>query len=110
MRRQTVESDWVRRLVAITLFFAFSGCFQQIRAKASRPPIIHREYPGRRFEATPIAVDNAMYFPTPDSKVIAVNAMTGRSLWEYGPHVKYSRNWASTIDVGPLQAMVTRFD
>lgn len=125
------RGDSVRRLVTIMLFAAFSGCFQQARAQAPDPPTVYGEYPGRdqfsplrqisttnvrrlglawaynigesgrRFEATPIVVDNVMYFPTPDSKVIAVDAMTGRKLWQYDPHVKYSRDRSRGVAYWP---------
>lgn len=42
---------------------------------------------GSTFEATPIVVDNVMYFPTPDSHVVALNATTGAKIWEYNPGV-----------------------
>jgi quinohemoprotein ethanol dehydrogenase len=38
-------------------------------------------------EATPIVVDGVMYFSTAWSKVFAVNAATGESLWSYDPKV-----------------------
>jgi len=43
-------------------------------------------------EATPIVVDGAMYFTTAWSKVLALNAVTGRLLWSYDP--KVPGNWA----------------
>jgi quinohemoprotein ethanol dehydrogenase len=38
-------------------------------------------------EATPIVVDEVMYFSTAWSKVFAVNAATGEKLWSYDPKV-----------------------
>jgi len=35
------------------------------------------------FEATPIEVDGVLYFSTPGTRVIAVEAETGNKLWEY---------------------------
>ena len=46
---------------------------------------------GKSFQATPIVVGATMYFPTPDSKVIALDAMTGGELWKYDPILKYTR-------------------
>ncbi|HEU4386310.1 MAG TPA: PQQ-dependent dehydrogenase, methanol/ethanol family [Blastocatellia bacterium] len=42
-------------------------------------------------EATPIVVDSVMYFSTAWSKVFAINAATGASLWSYDP--KVPREW-----------------
>jgi quinoprotein glucose dehydrogenase len=120
-----------RRLAAIMLFAALSACAQQARAQASAQPTVYGEYLGRdqfsslgqisttnvrrlalawtydigetgkRFEATPIVVDGVMYFPTPDSKVIAVDPITGRKLWEYDPHVEYSRDRSRGVAYWP---------
>jgi PQQ-dependent dehydrogenase (methanol/ethanol family) len=38
-------------------------------------------------EATPIVVDGVMYISTAWSKVMALDAATGRVLWKYDPHV-----------------------
>jgi quinohemoprotein ethanol dehydrogenase len=38
-------------------------------------------------EATPIVVDGVMYFSTAWSKVIAMDAATGKRLWEFDPNV-----------------------
>ena len=46
---------------------------------------------GAAFEATPIVVGNRMYFPTPDSKVVALDAMTGKEVWKFDPVLKFSR-------------------
>ena len=37
------------------------------------------------FQATPIVVADTLYFPTPYNRVIALDATTGRQLWEYDP-------------------------
>ena len=46
---------------------------------------------GKSFQATPIVVGNSMYFPTPDSKVVALDAMTGKEIWRFDPDLKYTR-------------------
>ncbi|MDE3136551.1 MAG: PQQ-dependent dehydrogenase, methanol/ethanol family [Acidobacteriota bacterium] len=46
-------------------------------------------------EATPIVVDGVMYFSTAWSKVIAMNAATGKRLWEYDP--KVPPEWAINL-------------
>src|ERR1051326_1733283 len=46
---------------------------------------------GKSFQATPIVVGNVMYFPTPDSKVVALDAMTGKEIWKFDPVLKYTR-------------------
>jgi quinohemoprotein ethanol dehydrogenase len=38
-------------------------------------------------EATPLVVDSVMYFTTAWSKVVALDAVTGRLLWSYDPKV-----------------------
>ena len=38
-------------------------------------------------EATPLVIDGVMYFTTAWSKVVAVNAATGKLLWTYDPKV-----------------------
>lgn len=37
----------------------------------------------RRTETTPLAVDGVLYMPTPYNTVIALDASTGKQLWEY---------------------------
>lgn len=41
----------------------------------------------RGVEATPIVIDGVMYLTGPWSLVIALNAVTGETLWEYNPKV-----------------------
>ena len=40
--------------------------------------------PGK-FEATPLMIDNVLYLSTAYSRVIALNAETGREIWKYDP-------------------------
>lgn len=40
---------------------------------------------GTAFEATPIMVDGALYLSTPFSRVVALDAETGRELWVFDP-------------------------
>jgi quinoprotein glucose dehydrogenase len=37
------------------------------------------------FEATPLMIDNVLYFSTPYHRVVALNADTGAELWAYDP-------------------------
>ena len=37
------------------------------------------------FEATPLAIDDVLYFPTPYNRVVALNADTGAELWSFDP-------------------------
>src|SRR5579871_1480259 len=37
------------------------------------------------FEATPLAIDNVLYFPTPYNRVVALNADSGAELWSFDP-------------------------
>src|SRR5947207_4643277 len=47
--------------------------------------------PGQRparpgeFQASPLAINDTLYFPTPFNRVIALDANTGRELWHYDP-------------------------
>ena len=44
----------------------------------------YRTTPGA-FQATPIMIDNVLYFSTSYNRVIALDAETGRELWSYDP-------------------------
>ncbi|HZT76327.1 MAG TPA: pyrroloquinoline quinone-dependent dehydrogenase [Vicinamibacterales bacterium] len=37
------------------------------------------------FEATPLAIDNVLYLPTPYNRVVALDADTGRQIWSFDP-------------------------
>ncbi len=37
------------------------------------------------FEATPLAIDNVLYFPTPYNRVVALDGDSGRELWSFDP-------------------------
>lgn len=49
------------------------------------------ELAGTAFEATPIMVDGALFVSTPFSRVIALDAETGRRLWVFDPGLDRSR-------------------
>jgi membrane-bound PQQ-dependent dehydrogenase (glucose/quinate/shikimate family) len=42
----------------------------------------HRVAP---FESTPLVIDGVLYFSTPSSRVIALDAETGKELWQFDP-------------------------
>ena len=42
------------------------------------------------FEATPVMVDGVLYLSTPGSRVVALDAETGRRLWSFDPDVNRS--------------------
>jgi glucose dehydrogenase len=117
-----VGGEIVRRLAATVLFaLLFAFCVLQ-GAPGPSNPTVYGQYPGRQqyspleqintanvqhlhvawtydigqtgrtFEATPIVAGDIMYFPTPDSKVVALNATTGKKIWEYDPHLARARN------------------
>ena len=47
------------------------------------------KYPVRSaFEATPLVVDGVMYVTTPFSRVIALDAETGKELWAFDPKIE----------------------
>lgn len=43
------------------------------------------------FEATPLVIDDVMYFSTPGNRVVALDADTGRKLWAFSPWSKRQR-------------------
>ena len=43
------------------------------------------------FEATPVMVGGALYFSTPTSRVVALDAETGHERWTFDPHVGRGR-------------------
>jgi quinoprotein glucose dehydrogenase len=47
--------------------------------------------PRSAFEATPLVVDGTMYLTTPFSRLIALDAETGRELWTFDPKIDRSR-------------------
>jgi quinoprotein glucose dehydrogenase len=51
-----------------------------------------RERAGTAFEATPIMVGGTLYVSTPMSRVLALDAETGRERWAFDPHIDRSRD------------------
>jgi len=52
------------------------------------PPIETVAHPYVAFEGTPLAVGGTVYFCTPNSAVIALDAETGRQRWVYAPQLR----------------------
>jgi membrane-bound PQQ-dependent dehydrogenase (glucose/quinate/shikimate family) len=50
--------------------------------RAQRSTTRHRIPP---FESTPILIDDLLYFSTPANRVIALDAATGREIWQFDP-------------------------
>lgn len=48
----------------------------------------------RAFEATPIAVDGALYVATPTNRVVALDAATGRERWTFDPKLDSERSYS----------------
>jgi quinoprotein glucose dehydrogenase len=46
------------------------------------------------FEATPIMLGHILYFPTPSSRVIALDAVTGKEKWVYDPAIDLHRDYS----------------
>src|SRR6476469_4826121 len=42
--------------------------------------------PGRTIECTPVVVDGVMYVTTVDTKVVALDAATGKEIWRFDPY------------------------
>ena len=47
--------------------------------------------PRSAFETTPLVVDGVLYFTTPFSRVVALDAETGRKLWSFDPKIDRER-------------------
>ena len=66
----------------LAIAFTWDANEQPIRAsegqKAAR---------GGQFEATPLAIHDTLFFPTPFNRVIALDATNGRELWAFDPQV-----------------------
>jgi glucose dehydrogenase len=58
---------------------------------APLPPGAPRGQRQAAFEATPLVIDDVMYFATPASRVVALDADTGRELWSFNPWTKRNR-------------------
>src|SRR5258708_27683846 len=52
------------------------------------------------FEATPIMVDGILYFATPFSQVIALNAETGEEFWTFDPKVDRNGRYSEVTSRG----------
>src|SRR5437867_4079560 len=52
------------------------------------------------FESTPLVVDGIMYVTTPRSRLIALNAETGRELWVFDPKVNRDRPGSQLVNRG----------
>ena len=50
-------------------------------------------------EATPLVIDGVMYTTTAWSKVVALDAATGKELWRFDPKVPGDRGFAACCDV-----------
>jgi quinoprotein glucose dehydrogenase len=52
------------------------------------------------FESTPILADDKLFLTTPYSHVIALDAQTGRRLWEYNPGVNLAQDYSEVSSRG----------
>ncbi len=52
------------------------------------------------FETTPLVIDGVMYFTTPFSRVIALEAETGKELWQFDPKLNRERTYNLFINRG----------
>ena len=58
-------------------------------------------YPVRSsFECTPLVSDGAMYLTTPFSRVVALEAETGKFLWDFDPHIDKGRPYNLFVNRG----------
>src|SRR5690348_1004119 len=56
-------------------------------AKEQPVPASAGQMPARpgQFQASPLAINDTLFFPTPFNRVIALDGATGRELWSYDP-------------------------
>lgn len=52
------------------------------------------------FEATPVFYDGALYFTSPSTDVIAVNAATGRLRWRFDSHTRRDLHYSDGVSRG----------
>ncbi len=52
------------------------------------------------FESTPVLADDKLYLTTPYSHVIALEAATGRKVWEFDPGVNLTQNYSEVTSRG----------
>src|SRR5882724_8324461 len=52
------------------------------------------------FEATPIMIDNTLYFSTPTCRVFAVDAVSGKAKWIYDPKLKLKEGFSEITSRG----------
>lgn len=55
---------------------------------------------GTAFEATPLFVDNTLYFATPFGRVIALEPDTGRQIWAFDPKIKVGAGYGDFANRG----------
>jgi quinoprotein glucose dehydrogenase len=55
------------------------------------------------FEATPIFIDNKLYFSTPTSRVFAIDPSTGKQIWMYDPKLNL-KNFYSEVTTRGVSA------
>jgi len=84
----------------------------------------YRTYSVRGLEATPIVANGTMFITLPWSKVIALDAKSGRELWTYDPHVPGAMGryaccdvvnrgvaiWRGALFVGTLDGRLIKLD
>ncbi|MBX2922665.1 MAG: pyrroloquinoline quinone-dependent dehydrogenase [Chitinophagaceae bacterium] len=52
------------------------------------------------FEATPVLIDNVLFFSTPTSRVIAVDASTGKEKWTFDPGINLNADYSEVTSRG----------
>ena len=52
------------------------------------------------FEATPLFVNNALYFSTPLNRIVALDPKTGKEKWTYDPEVSRQANYSEVTSRG----------
>jgi len=64
--------------------------------------------PNSAFECTPLVIDGVMYVTTPFSRVIALEAESGRQIWSFDPKLDKTRPYSLFVNRGVAFAIVER--
>ncbi|NHN36532.1 membrane-bound PQQ-dependent dehydrogenase, glucose/quinate/shikimate family [Pseudomaricurvus alcaniphilus] len=59
---------------------------------------------GAVYQATPLQIDDSLYTCTPNNKILAIDAESGKLRWQFDPHVEPGLDWRRCRGVSFYQA------